>query len=131
MSFAQFHSMAKDPIASTSILAEAVAADGAVSPKNLKVWPTPAAAPGSLILDYWGAMTQLATVSDMLTFGPGYQDFMHNDLAIALYPRYARTGAQSMQALGVNRQNALDIITRLNAAIMGMQQAPPQPQQAA
>jgi len=28
--------------------------------------------------------------------------------------------------LTANRQNALDIITRLNATILGMQQAPPQ-----
>ena len=130
LSFEALDNLAKDAVGTQTVLAQAVAADGAIPSKNIKVWPTPAAGPGTLFLDYWGKMTQFATVGDSLNFGLGYEDFLHNDLAIALYPQYARTGAVSLQALGTNRQNALDIITRLNAGILGMQQAPP-PQQAA
>lgn len=125
MSFEQMENIAKDALGSSSVLASAVAADGAVPSKNLRVFPTPAAG-ASLTLDYWGQMTQFATVGDALSFGPGYEAFLHNDLAIELYARYARQGATSLQALQANRQNALDIITRLNAQILGMQQAPPQ-----
>jgi hypothetical protein len=124
MSFEQMENYAKDAIGSSSVLAAAVAADGAVPSKNIKVFPTPASSPGSLALDYWGVMTQFSAVTDVVNFGPGYADFLHNDLAIALYPRYARTGGQTLTALAANRQNALDIITRLNATILGLQAAP-------
>lgn len=126
ISFEEFEAKWQNAFAESAVLAKVLASDGGYPLKTIRVAPVPATAPGSLILDYFGAMTQFAAVGDSLAFAPGYEDFLHNDLAIALYPRYARAGAQSLQALAANRQNALNIITALNARIQGMVPAPPQ-----
>jgi len=125
VSFEEFEGKVANAFAESSVLAKMVAADGGYPLKTIRVFPVPATSPGSLILDYYGQMTQFAAVSDSLAFAPGYEDFLHNDLAVALYPRYARAGAQSLQALAANRQSSLGIITALNAAIQGKVQAPP------
>jgi len=121
--FEEFDAKWQNAHAEAAVLAKAVASDNAI-PKGIRVAPVPATSPGSLILTYYAPMPAFSILSDAAPTQPGYQDFLHNDLAIALYPRYARAGAQSLQALGVNRQNALGIITALNARIQGLQQAP-------
>lgn len=130
ISFEEFDAKWQNFYSEGSVLAKMVASDSGYPLKTIRVAPVPATPPGNLILTYYGVMTQFATVGDALAFAPGYEDFLHNDLALALYPRYARAGAQSLQALQGNRQNALQVITALNARINGLVQAPP-PQQAA
>lgn len=126
ISFEQFEANVKDPLSTTSVLAQVVAVDGQVPTKNIRVFPVPATSPGAMILDYFGKMVALATTGQTLSFGPGYEDFMHNDLAVLLYPRYARQGALSLQALNANRENALNLIRGLNASIQGLGQGQPQ-----
>lgn len=130
ISFEEFDAKWQNSHAEASVLAKAVAADGGYPNKTIRVAPVPATSPGSLILDYYSQMAGFAILSDPAPVAPGYQDFLHNDLALALYPRYARATAISLQALAANRKNALEIITGLNARILGLQQAPP-PQQGA
>lgn len=125
ISFEEFDQKWQNPNGESAVLVKAVAADGSVPSKIIRVAPIPAASPGSLILTYYALMAQPSIITDATPTAPGYRDFLHNDLAIALYPRYARAGAQSLQALAANRQNALGIITALNARIQGLQQAPP------
>ncbi len=124
--FEQFEANVKDPLSTTSVLAQVVAADGSIPNKNIRVFPVPAAGPGALILDYFGKMTQFAAVSDALAFGPGYEQFIRKDLAITMYPAYARSGALTLQALTASRDAALNIIRQNNAAIQQLgAQAPP------
>ena len=124
--FEQFEATVKDPLSTTSVLAQVVAADGNIPSKNIRVFPVPATSPGALILDYFGKMTQFAAVSDALAFGPGYEQFIRKDLAITMYPAYARSGAITLQALTASRDAALNIIRQNNAAIQQLgAQAPP------
>lgn len=110
----------------TILLAQAavpmfVAADATSPLINLEVFPTPAAAPGSLLLAYYTALTQFADLTTVYTFPDGWDDFLHYDLAIALLPRYGRQGFNP-EALIKNAQLAKEKIAALN----GAQQAPPQ-----
>lgn len=130
ISFEQFEQGVKDPLATTSVLAQVVAADGAIPSKNIKIFPVPASAPGTLTLDYFGRMTQFSTVGDSLAFGPGYEQFIRKDLAITMYPAYARSGALTLQALTASRDAALAIIRQNNAAIQQLGASAP-PAQAA
>jgi hypothetical protein len=125
ISFEEFDAKWQNAHAESAVLVKAVAADGSVPSKTIRVAPVPATSPGSLILDYYALMAQPALLSDPSPTAPGYQEFMRNAVAIALYPQYARAGAQSLQALAANRQTALSLITGLNAQIHGLQQAPP------
>ena len=129
ISFDEFDQQWQNKNAESSVLAKAVASDASVPSKTIRVAPVPAASPGSLILTYYAQMPAFALLGDNAPTQPGYQSFMHNDLAIQLYPQYARAGAQSLQALAANRQAALGIITALNADIMGLVQAPAPQQQ--
>lgn len=127
VSHEEFALKVKDPIGGASVLITDLAADNAYPSINVRVFPVPASSPGSLILDYWTVLTAFAAVSDSLAgLAPGYEEFLHNDLAIGLYPRYARAGAQSLQALVANASNAKGTIMALNASILGLQQAPAQ-----
>lgn len=126
ISFEEFDQKWQNINAESAVLAKAVASDGSVPSKTIRIAPVPASGPGSLILTYYALMPIMAILSDPAPTQPGYQDFLHNALAVELYPRYARTGAQSLQVLAANKQNALSVITALNARILGLQQAPPQ-----
>jgi hypothetical protein len=122
-----FAKQIKDPLAATSVLASAVAADNAYPVINLRIFPVPASFPASLILDYYGRLTAFTAVSDSLAgLAPGYEEFLRSDLAIAMYPRYARTGAMSLQSLQANAMQARKNIMELNASIAGLM---PQQQQ--
>lgn len=129
VSFEEFDTTVSDPLATSSVLAEVVAADQAWPSKNIRVFPTPAAAPGSLILEYTGQMTQFAAVTDVLAFAPGYANFLHWGLAELLYPRYARTGAMSLQAIQKNVADARNFIMSNHARILGLVPAPAAPAQ--
>ena len=126
--FEEFNAKWQNLTSESSVLAKAVASDNSTPSKTIRVAPVPAASPGSLILDYYAPMAPMTILSDSAPSAPGYQQFLHCALAIALYPQYARAGAQSLQALAANKQEALSMITALNARIQGLQQAPPAPQ---
>lgn len=128
ISFEEFDAKVTDPLAASSVLAQVVAADQAWPSKNIRVFPTPATSPGALILEYTALMTQFAAVSDALAFGPGYANFLHWGLAELLYPRYARTGAMSIQAIQKNAADAKNFIMSNHARILGLVPAAP-PQQ--
>lgn len=129
VSFEEFDAKVSDPLGASSVLAQLVAADQAWPSKNIRVFPTPAAGPGNLVLEYTGQMTQLAAVTDALTFAPGYDHFLHWDGAVVMYPRYARTGAMSLQSLMKNAEDARNFIMSNNARILGLVPAPAQPAQ--
>jgi hypothetical protein len=122
VSFAEFESRALNPTARTSVLAEMVAADMGFPSINLKLFPTPAAGPGSLELDYWIPLTQFTAVTDVVTLPDGWLDMLHFNLALRLYPQYPREGGID-PVLAANAQNSKLSIVAKNAAILGQQQA--------
>lgn len=130
VSFEQFDAEVKDPLATSSKLISILAADGQVPTKNIRVFPVPAASPGTLTLDYFGPMVQISTAGQSLSFGPGYEYFMRKDLAVAMYPAYARSGALTIQTLTSQRDGAMALIQQNNAAIQQLGASAP-PAQAA
>lgn len=126
VSFKEFDSIVKDPVSSTSVLASILAADNANPSINLRVFPVPATAPGSLVLDYWGAMTAFAAVGSTVAVAPAYEDALHWNLAMALLPQYGRVGVDAA-AIAANAAGSLAKIQNLTKSIMGSSA----PQQAA
>jgi hypothetical protein len=124
ISFEELHALAKNATAKRSVLAEAVAADMAFPLLNLEVFPPPDAGPGSLILDYWTPLVPFATVADALNLPPGFEAFLHFNLAIQLAPQYARQGGVPA-ALAADAANSKKVIMDNNAAILGLVQAQP------
>jgi hypothetical protein len=129
VSFAKFHAEIEDGRGVTAVLPQALAVDAAFPLFNLKVFPTPAPSPGNLELDYWTEIAQFVTVGDTLALPPGFQDALHFNLAVKLYPQYAKSGGID-QALLLNAQQTKAAITALNAAVQGAaaEEAPPAPQ---
>jgi hypothetical protein len=128
MSFDQFAQEVSDPIASASVLAEVLAADGSFPLINLRVHPMPAALPGILWLDYWAAIAQFVTVGDTLNLPDGWPDALHFNLALALLPQYGRAGGADPMLLQ-NAKRTKDALNNLYAQINPLPQGPPQPQQ--
>ncbi len=123
ISFDQFAAEVADPLAGATVLANTVAADGSYPNINIKVFPMPAASPGTLWLDYWSAIAQFNTVGDTINLPAGWQAALHTNLAVELYPQYARMGGID-PVLAANAQKYKGALVALNAAILGEQQAP-------
>lgn len=125
MSFEKFGATVADPMGSSAVLALKLAADGAYPSINLRVFPVPAPGPGSLLIDYWTALAAFATVGDTVNLSEGIEDALHFNLAIALYPQYARAGGID-PVLASNAQNSKAALVALNADILGLTPPPAQ-----
>lgn len=125
ISFDRFAAEVSDPLAGSTVLAAVLAADGSFPSINLRVHPMPAASPGLLWLDYWSALAQFVTVGDTINLPDGWNDALHFNLAVRLYPQYARAGGID-PVLASNAESTKAALVKLNADILGMTQAPPQ-----
>lgn len=121
MGWDEFHATVKDPLATASVLAGAVAADQGYPVINIVVFPTPAATPGTLYLDYYSPLTAPAAVGDAVTLPDGWDEMLHFNLAIALAPQYAR-GGEASKILAAMAANTKDAIAAKNAAAIGLVQ---------
>lgn len=119
VSWEAFDAEVEDRISTTSQLAKVLAADGASPTINLQVFPTPAANPGALWLDYWTALQQFATVGDTVNVTAGFLAAMHYGLALKLHPLYARPGATSLDYIAAKAAAAKAKLAELAAAILG------------
>jgi hypothetical protein len=122
VSFDKFDQLVADGTGKTSVLAELVAVDNSYPTKNIRVYPTPAASPGSLTLEYFAQLAQFATVGDSLNLAPGYEEALHYNLAVALYPQYRRAAGIPPE-LAILAENSKRRIMDLNRSILGLQQA--------
>lgn len=120
VSFKEFDAEVQDALGSSSVLAQLLAADNAYPSINLRVFPVPATSPGSLLLDYWGAMTPFAATSTTVALAPAFSDALHWNLAMALLPQYGRTGVDGA-AIAANAAASLGKIQQLNRSINGVQ----------
>lgn len=118
VSFKEFDESVSDNGGTTAVLASVLAVDNAYPSQNLKVFPTPAATPGTLNLDYVGAMTAFAATSTSLALHPAFEEALHFNLAMVLLPRYGRQGFDPT-VLAANAQNSKARIVELNRSING------------
>jgi hypothetical protein len=101
----------------TILLAQAavpmvLAADEAFPLINIRVFPTIAA--GSLELAYWTPITQFVNVGDTLALPPGWFQMMVWNLAILLYPEFARLGGLPPE-IAANAQNSKAALVQQNS----------------
>jgi hypothetical protein len=120
MSFQAFENEIENPYGVTAVLPQALAVDNAFPNLNVKVFPTPAAG-GNVELDYWTEIAQFATVGDTVNLPPGFEDALHFNLAVRLYPQYARSSGAD-QGLLANAQMTKNAIARLNTEVYQLQQ---------
>jgi hypothetical protein len=123
MSFEKFAATVSDPLAAATVLATKLAADGSFPSINLRVFPTPAATPGTLWLDYWMAIAQFATVGDTVALADGFELALQLALAVHLYPQYGRSGGID-PVLAANAQSAKASLVDKNLKILGQPAAP-------
>lgn len=119
VSFQTLTEMASDPLASTSVLAKLLAADNGWPSIGVRVFPMPAASPGSLQLDYWTAITAFAGVGSTVSLPPGFEAALHWSLAVELWPQYARPG-NSIDIIAANATKAKAAIVALTAQVLGL-----------
>jgi hypothetical protein len=124
LGFDEFEATVKDELGTSSVLATILAADRDSPSINLRVFPMPASGPGSLWLDYWIALAQFGSVSDTVDLPTGYEDALHFNLALRLYPQYGRPGGID-PVLAANAQISKAALVDLNSQIIGRPAAPP------
>lgn len=122
VSHEEFGATVGDDAGSTAVLVKVLAADGDSPNINVRLWPTPAAGPGSLEITYWAALAAFATVGDSVTLPEGFEDALHFNLAVRLYPQYGRQGGID-QVLASNAQTTKAALVQLNAQILGQKAA--------
>ena len=124
VSFAQFDALVEDQLSMTSVYAQFLAVDNAYPSINLKLWPTPATSPASLVLDYYGAMTALPLYPSVatLSLAPEYERALWTNLAVDLIPRYALPG-RDYSALIALADQARNTIIQKNKLIFGQKAA--------
>ena len=124
LSFQEFDEQVEDPVGSSSVLAKAVAADNSYPNINIKVFPVPASGPGNLILDYCGVMADLPAVGSNLSLAPEFEYYLYTNLAVLLYPTYARAGYDPSLIIK-QAADAKQAILQKNISILQPQAAAP------
>lgn len=114
LSLEEFTAQAKQMIGESAPIPALVGADTAYPLINVRVHPPPSFVVGTIELGYWTPITQFATVTDVLAFEDGWEEFLHFQLAIILYPQYGRTGGID-PVLAANAQNAKARIVAMNS----------------
>jgi len=123
ISFAKFNEAVKDNLATSAQLVQYLAADSGgpynndTKLINVRIWPTPAASPGSLAIDYLSYADQIV---DPLTLPAGWVAALRTNLALDWAPQFAREGGKVPEALAANALNRKLAIMQLNASILGL-----------
>jgi hypothetical protein len=124
LSMAEFGARAVQMAGEVSSIPKMVAADTAYPLINVRVFPPPSTAPGSLELAYYTPITQVTDFTATVALPEGWNQLLHFNLAVALSPQYTRQGGIS-QELAANAQNSKAVIVAQNT--IG---APPPPKAA-
>jgi hypothetical protein len=88
---------------------------------NIRVFPAPIG--GNIEVVFWTPITAFATVGDTVNLPPGFEEMLHFNLSLRLYPKYARVGGIPPE-LAANAQNSKAVIVAMNSPIAGQ---PPHP----
>lgn len=92
-----------------------VGADTAYPLINVRVWPPPSSAPGSIELGYWTPIAAFSAVSDAIALPPGYEDALHFNLAVALAPMWLKGSIP--EALAANAASTKARIVQQNTVM--------------
>lgn len=114
LSIEDFSAQAKQLLGESTPIPSLVGADTAYPLINVRVHPPPGANPGNIELGYWTPITQFATVTDVLAFEDGFEEMLHFNLAVILYPQYGRQGGID-PVLAANAQNSKARIVAMNS----------------
>lgn len=95
VTFEELQEASMATLGETSALPRVVGADTANPLMNVGVHPRPSLTPGVLELTYTNAITPFAALNTTLAsvgFPDGWEEFLHQNFAIAILPRYGRQG---------------------------------------
>lgn len=114
LSMEEFGAQAKQMIGESAPIPALVGVDTAYPLINVRIHPPPSFVLGTIELGYWTPITQFATVTDVLAFEDGFEEMLHFNLAIILYPQYGRQGGID-PVLAANAQNSKAKIVAMNS----------------
>lgn len=117
LSFADFEAKTLNPTGRTSVLPECIGVDANFPLVNLKVFPPPAASPGTLVLDFWTVLGAFVSVGDSINFPPGYERALHLALSVELWPQYPKQS--DFAVIKGMADDAKNSLMQLNAQILG------------
>lgn len=126
VSFDQFSKEAANPRGVQATLPYLLAADTSFPNINLKVHEPPITNGVSIELHYWISLTQPTLVTGLVSLPFGFQRALVKNLAVSLYPQYAREKGVDPVLLK-DAADALEYIRNVNRAMLseGLQ-GPPQ-----
>lgn len=117
LSFPEFQAAAVDPIGVTSAIPKIVGADEAWPLINVRVFPIPATGgSGSIEIAYWTVIQQFVAVGDTISLPPGYFQMLHWNLAVLLYPKYARVGGMPPEVAAMAQNSKLSLVQQNSPA---------------
>jgi hypothetical protein len=114
LSMEEFGAQAKQMLGESTPIPSLVGADTAYPLINIRIHPLPSFVVGTLELGYWTPITQFTTVTDVLAFEDGFEEMLHFNLAVILFPQYGRTGGID-PVLAANAQNSKAKIVAMNS----------------
>lgn len=117
----QFDAQAQDGKGTAALLPSLVGADTASPLLNIRVLPPPAGV-ASIEFFFWLPLPQFATVNDVVNLPPGYEAALHYNLAVMLYPQYAKVAGMDA-VLAANAQNYKAAIVGVNSPMNQQQVA--------
>lgn len=121
LSMAELGARANQQGGELAAIPEFVGADTSYPLINVRVFPPPSATPGTLELAYWVPIAQISDFTATISLPEGWPEMLHWNLALRLFPQYARPG-QVIDVIAGNAQNAKASIVNQNS----MQGAAPQ-----
>lgn len=117
LSFDEFDREVSDDVGSTAILPEIMAVDRAFPNITVRVWRIPIGGAFQEI-QYWIPMTPPVNVTDTVNTPPEFQMAIQKNLAVALYPEYARERGVDPMLVKV-AADSLETIRGVNRAMFG------------
>lgn len=131
-SITAFREKAQDSLGTTSVIPSELGASGSLSTAfiansllGIFVWPTPAASPGVVDLEFMYTMADFtSTAQDISGMSPGYLAALIWGVCRDLYTQYARVSSTTLQVVLANAQNYKQAISDLNASILGLTKVP-------
>jgi hypothetical protein len=120
LSFAEFDEISDDGMGETAAIPRLLAADQGWPTIAVRLHPVPGAAATAQI-EYWTALSQFGSVgSDLSGLPPGFTAALQKNLALHLFPQYARPG-NTVELIAALAQSTKASLVDLNSRVMHIQ----------
>jgi hypothetical protein len=113
----QFRLKVENATGLTAVLPEILGFDNGASIVTVSLFPTPNTTSVNLLLDYWLALTAIATLGTTLAFPEGFEWALRTAGVMALAPSYGQVATATMQQ---NAKEALANLAEINASLRAM-----------